>query len=253
MNIALSAVVVFLLLAPGFAFRSRYRRIERTSLDYAPFGEAVVLGVVFAAFLHLIWLAAARLAGWVPNLKDLLLLLTADAASQAAVVQRLALHQYAVFLYFVTILIAPFLLAPSLRWFAEKRGWHLPQNRAYRIFGIDAPWYNLLRVEAALRDADALVAAVVDFAGRPYIVRGFVADFFVNPDGELDRIVLELADRRPLEDDKAQDCADAEERYYTIEGDFFVLRYAEAITLNVQYLQLVALPDEVDETPSNLG
>ena len=28
-----------------------------------------------------------------------------------------------------------------------------------------------------------------------------------------------------------------EERFYPIDGDYFVLRYAEAITLNVQYLR----------------
>jgi uncharacterized protein DUF6338 len=242
MSVALSAVVVFLLLAPGFAFRSRYRRIERTSLDYAPFGEVVLHGVVFAAVFHLVWLAAARLFGWVPNLGDLLLLLASDPNSQAEAIRRVGAHQYAVFLYFLTILFAPFFLAPALRRLAESRGWNLPESRLYRFFGIEAPWYYLLRVQAARRDADALVAAVVNFGGRCYVVRGFVADFFVSPTGELDRIVLELADRRPLEADPQGQGGEPDPQYYSIEGDFFVLRYSEAITLNVQYLQLSPLP-----------
>jgi hypothetical protein len=49
--------------------------------------------------------------------------------------------------------------------------------------------------------------------------------------------VLEFADRRPLEADRDTDQPDAPEHYYQIEGDSFVLRYNEAITLNVQYVK----------------
>jgi hypothetical protein len=237
MNVALSAVVVFFIIAPGFAFRSRYRRVERTSLDYAPLGETVLQGVAFAAFLHLIWLSIARLFGWMPSLRDALLLLGSDSYSQSQAIERVASHQYAVFLYFMTILFVPIALAPVVRRFAERKGWHLPESRLFRIFGIDAPWYYLLRVHAAQQGADAMVAAIVNFGGKCYVVRGFVSDFFVKPNGELDRIVLEFADRRPLEDDREFGDPDEAERYYQIEGDSFVLRYSEAITLNVQYVK----------------
>jgi len=237
MNVALSAVVVFFIIAPGFAFRSRYRRIERTSLDYAPLGETVLQGVAFAAFLHLIWLGVARLFGWVPSLGDVLLLLGSDLHAQSLAIERVASHQYPVFIYFLTILFVPIALAPFVRRFAERRGWHLPESRLFRIFGIDAPWYYLLRVHAAQRGVDALVAAIVNFGGKCYVVRGFVSDFFVKPNGELDRIVLEFADRRPLEADRDDGDPDERERYYQIEGDSFVLRYSEAITLNVQYVK----------------
>ncbi len=237
MNVALSAVIVFFIIAPGFAFRSRYRRVERTSIDYAPLGETVLQGVAFAAILHLIWLGVARLFGWVPSLKDLLLLLGSDPHAQSLAIERVAAHQYAVFAYFLTILLVPFVLAPAVRRLAERQHWHLPDSRLFRVFGIDAPWYYLLRVHAAQRGADALVAAVVNFGGKCYVVRGFVAEFFVKPSGELDRIVVLFADRRPLEADKGVDGPDSPERYYQIEGDSFVLRYSEAITLNVQYVK----------------
>jgi hypothetical protein len=237
MNVALSAVVVFFIIAPGFAFRSRYRRVERTSLDYAPLGETVLQGVAFAAVLHLIWLAVARLFGWVPSLRDVLQLIGSDPHAQSLAIERVAAHQYPVFIYFLTILLVPIALAPAIRRLAERQGWHLPESPLFRIFGIDAPWYYLLRVHAAQQGADALVAAIVNFGGKCYVVRGFVADFFVKPTGELDRIVLEFADRRPLEADRYYGEPDTPERYYQIEGDSFVLRYSEAITLNVQYIK----------------
>lgn len=59
MNVALPALVVFLLLLPGFVLRTRLKRAERTSLDYSPFGQVVAEAVLWALVAHVIWLAAS--------------------------------------------------------------------------------------------------------------------------------------------------------------------------------------------------
>jgi len=41
MNVALPALIVFFLLLPGFVFRTNLKRVERTSLDFSPFGQLV--------------------------------------------------------------------------------------------------------------------------------------------------------------------------------------------------------------------
>ena len=61
MNIALPAVVVFVLLLPGFIARSRLKRIERLSVDYSPFGQVATEAVVWAGGLHVLWVL---LMGW---------------------------------------------------------------------------------------------------------------------------------------------------------------------------------------------
>lgn len=43
--------------------------------------------------------------------------------------------------------------------------------------------------------------------------------------------------RRPLEADKPVSSA-VESRFYPVDGDYFVLRYTETITLNIQYIKL---------------
>lgn len=48
MNVALPALIVFLLLLPGFIFRTNLKRSERTSLDYSPFGHVVAEAVLWA-------------------------------------------------------------------------------------------------------------------------------------------------------------------------------------------------------------
>jgi hypothetical protein len=80
-------------------------------------------------------------------------------------------------------------------------------------------------------------------------------DFFFSPDGQLDRLVLENVSRRPMSQDKtrfpppaAEGCPagavdtgapTAQEflqRFYPVDGDYFVLPMSEALTLNVQYM-----------------
>ena len=46
MNVALPTLVTFIILLPGFILRSRFKRIERSTLDYSPFGQIAIEGVV---------------------------------------------------------------------------------------------------------------------------------------------------------------------------------------------------------------
>jgi hypothetical protein len=84
MNVALPALIVFLLLLPGFIFRTRLKRAERTSLDFSPFGQVAAEAVMWAVFAHLLWLAVSY---WVfrHQLEPAVLmkLLSSDATGQA--------------------------------------------------------------------------------------------------------------------------------------------------------------------------
>ena len=49
-------------------------------------------------------------------------------------------------------------------------------------------------------------------------------------------MVLSAATRRPFAKDKQTD-GDGDERFYKIDGDYFVLRFESVISLNVQYVK----------------
>lgn len=249
MNIALPALLIFLVFLPGFIFRSRYRRVERTSLDYSPFGEAVASGVVFAAGLHAIWLLISYwLFGRTLDLGVLLVLTGADAGAQREAVAAVRGDQWWILSYFVTIVALPYALAPAVRWLMEKLSEVIPNHRLGRLFQFNAPWYNLLYARSKRADI-VVIAAVVDVAGSPYLYMGTLVQFFVTPDGNLDRLVLENVSRRPLSRDKTVGngaVSDNESRFYPIDGDYFVLRYSEAITLNVHYLLFRSPPPAPD-------
>lgn len=247
MNVALPALVIFLLVLPGFVFRHRFKRAERTALDYAPFGRVVAEAVLWAGVLHGMWLCFAwLLKGETLRLDLLLELLSAAPASQAVAISSLGRHGGDLALYFGSLLFASHFVPAVLRAFITWRRldradhWLAPLARFN-----DAPWYYLL-TGADFRKEDLpdliKVSAIVDVAGTPYLFQGFLENFYFNPDGSLDRLVLQGVARRPLADDRLSVTEEgtlaADEDFYPIEGDYFVLRYAEIITLNIQYLTL---------------
>jgi hypothetical protein len=75
----------------------------------------------------------------------------------------------------------------------------------------------------------------VNVAGDAFLYTGILDEFFVDLEGQPDRLVLQGVSRRPLTLDKiSPEGSQQAERFYRIDGDYFVLRYRETITLNVQ-------------------
>lgn len=260
MNLALPALLVFVLLLPGLVFRSRFKRVERTSIDYSPFGEVVTQAMLWAAALHTLWLAGAYvLLDQRLNFQLLLGLMVTSPAMQAEAVQGAAARDGRIAAYFGSLLafayVAPLLLrAAIVHWRLDRSGSRLA--RFFRFTG--APWYYLLTGAdfATQQDEPDLIyaTAVVDAAGTAMLYRGVVDDFVVGADGQLDRLVLQNAMRRLLASDRRlpgavaprdswRYMAPGTERFYPIDGDFLVLRYSEMVTLNVEYVKLSAISD----------
>lgn len=258
MNVALPALVVFFILLPGFILRSRFKRAEQTSLDYSPFGQVVTEAVLCGGVAHLIWLGASQLFFHrTVDMAVLLRLLSADLQGQARAADVVSNSFNWVALYFVTLFIAAYSL-PTLarrlvirfRLDRANASW----NALFRFH--KAPWYYLL-TGADFDEADQpdfiRISAIVNVAGKPVLYRGVLEEYFLKSDGELDRLILEQVSRRPILNDKS-DATDGKDddqtEFYQVDGDYFVLRYSETITLNVEYFKIIAKPDTVE--PSNV-
>lgn len=107
-----------------------------------------------------------------------------------------------------------------------------------------APWYYLLTgadFKAGEEPDLIFVSAIVELGKDAVLYLGVLDEFYVDADGQLDRLVLQNVARRPIGADKKPTERDAdltENRFYDVDGDSFVLRYSEAITLNIQYVRL---------------
>ena len=248
MNFALPAILLFLIVLPGFLFRTRFKRAEQTSLDYSPFGRVVAEGFLWAFALHLVWVTIAHGFGQSVHPATLVGLLSSSPELQAEAARDVSASASPLVVYFATLYAFATLLPTALR--AAISHWRLDRSEA-RLSGLfrfnDAPWYYLLTGADFEPDEEPdyiAVAAIVDVAGTAYLYVGILADFFFGPDGQLDRMVLESVARRPM----ARDKGDADEdRFYDVEGDYFVIRYAEVITLNVKYFKLAPVDTPVEE------
>lgn len=247
MNIALPAILIFIILLPGFVARSRLKRVERTIIDHSPFGHAMAEGVLLAALLHLLWIAGVEyLTQWRFTPERLLPLISADQKVQAPALEALAQHFNQVAFYFLSLLFGSYAIPSAVRRLTTRYRLDIhdhPFSRMLRFNG--APWYYLLSGADFEEDRQPdliAVSALVDVAGDAYLYLGLLEDFFVDQEGNLDRLILSEVMRRPMSKDKGQQADGSDsQRFYPIDGDYFVLRYSEAITLNVEYIKLEAV------------
>lgn len=196
-------------------------------------------------------------------------LLSSDPAGQRSAASVVA-EQWNLIAGYFGSLFAVSSFGPALvrKLVAERRWdrWEHPLSSIFRFS--DAPWYYVLTgADFSKADKPDLIAvsAIVNVAGEPMLYYGLLDDFYVDQDGKLDRLVMQQVVRRPLTADKAAGPASERnikdeplliaqpnqlDRFYPIDGDYFVLRYSEAITLNIEYIKLKPTND-VDQAPQS--
>ena len=260
MNVAFPALVTFILLLPGFILRSRFKRTERTTLDYSPFGQIAIEGVIWAAAAHIVWLGLTNtIARQYFDPLVLLKLLESEPNGQIFAIDAVGKSFVQISEYFVSLLIACFLVPLLVRIIVS----HFKLDRDDQFWALifrfnKAPWYYLLTGADFLsgEEPDFIVlTAIVDVAGEAIIFSGVLEEFFIDSDGQLDRLILSTVIRRPLSKDKSADEPQGRydsTRFYSIDGDYFVLRYSETITLNVEYIKLNEAETQPSESPSNI-
>jgi hypothetical protein len=248
MNVALPTLILFVVLLPGFIFRSGLKRAERTSVDFSPFGRIVAEAVLWAILLHLAWITLAHNA-FSREFDPVVLmnLLSSLPASQAGAAQRVGIEFAPIAAYFISLVIASYIVPMLVRsaiskYRLDRDG--APFSTVFRFH--DAPWYYLLTgadfPEGQQPDL-IFISAIVEVAKEAVLYVGILDDFYFDSEGQLDRLILQQVSRRPIAKDKPNGESAAEQgkgRFYPIDGDNFVLRYSEAITLNVQYVKLTA-------------
>lgn len=246
MNVALPTLIVFFLLLPGFIFRTNLKRAERTSLDFSPFGQVAAEAILWALALHAAWLYGSHLIfkhDFEPVV--LLSLLSSAPAVQADATAAVGRQFNWIAGYLSTLTGLSYTLPKVIRYIISRYRLDRAGAKFSSIFRFhQAPWYYLLTgADFAPEDAPdfIVVSAIVEIAKEAVLYVGILDEFYVDAEGKLDRLVLQGVARRAIAKDKhagASEDGNADARFYAVDGDNFVLRYSEAITLNIQYVRL---------------
>lgn len=250
MNVAFPAIFLFLLLSPGIVFYFLYQPREVRAADMSPFGTAV-LTAAFAALLSNVAVTgiAVYCFGYAFHLGEVVRLLL-DARTSSAdsalgpVFSRLDEHpDEPVFFFLLTNLLAA-VVAALWRFAVWRLGLDRPSFRFYRFVRPPAPWHYLFQgTDVTSQSPDAVViSALVPLKEATYLYTGLLEDYELTESGELQRLVLSNAARRPLERDRPDGAEPSPvydaTRFYPIEGNYFVLRASEFTTLNIKFLVL---------------
>ncbi|WP_175657450.1 hypothetical protein [Burkholderia ambifaria] len=249
MNVAFPAVFLFLVVLPGFIFRQFCQRREVRTFDHTPFSALVLQALLWAAAINLVVALGVRAIGYEIELGDVVRLLVGGPTALnnlGAQLTWLNQHPIAGPAYFALTCTLALVIALLCRGAVEYFGLDRRGSSVVRWVRGDAPWYYLFSgLDHPDPDAidGAIVAAVVEFKEGSYLYTGVLLDWETNESGELDRLLLQNAQRRKLDRDRPYDAEsgqfrDDPSRFYPIAGDVFVLRYDEIKTMNVTYLAL---------------
>lgn len=265
MNLVFQALVLLVLLLPGLIFRWAYMQGGwRYPLgQLGPVAEQIPRSLVHAAWLNAVWAALVR------GLTHLAPQWTRPVDFQAAVywitnnfgndqvefpraVRSLTASPLHVLAYFLGLF--------ALAWVAGRaanglvRGLRL--DRRYQWLRFDNEWHYILRGEVLdfsdykrsagpsrmpFKDRQAtIVVAIVETKSASFLYAGTLIDYFFDSAGELDRLLLAGALRRPISQD---DPSSGDERtyeqagrWYPIKGDYLILHARDIKTLNVDYV-----------------
>jgi len=243
MNVAFPALLVFLLLLPGFLFRNAFKRAERTTLDWKPFGQAVTASVLTAFFLNGLWyLLTLLVTRSGADFGVLLTLLLGDRSQNAdAAIGKLTADPWHPFAFLGTLYVVSAAGCRALRHLVTRYQLDRRDSPIANLVRFNTPWYYLFTgYDQSPRPDGVYVSAVVNFDDGSYIYSGILVEYFLNDEGQLDRLVLTSAARRRLSEDAPEDDADdLDAGFYPIAGDYLVLRYSEMVTLNVSYIRIV--------------
>jgi hypothetical protein len=252
-NIAFPALLIVVILLPGLLFRLWYRKgAWEYPIHVETFAEQVFKGIVAAAILHALWIAGARyVLGETVDLGAVLVLLTgATGDAQSAAIAATLSAPVKIFSYFLTIYVASPILGRLLHDLVRSGRWDL------RIPGLrfDNDWHYVLtgeflrfpenREPSTPIDVDLVqVSVVVEMGGESYLITGRLQEFFLDREGKLDRLVLADSYRRSISKDRGegelqQALSKDSKRFYKIEGNYFVVPYAEVKNINIGYWAL---------------
>lgn len=259
MNIAFPALLLFLLVLPGIALRYTYfKGLWRwnSPISIQSISDEIAYSLVWAIMLHLVWCSIVSFLGFgKPDLKSVLILLTGGGAGRSEGLQSAIAatveSPYRVVGYFLSLLIFSGLLGllahiavRSLRLDRTKKAlrfkneWHYLLSGEVLEFSEFQPFENQGRIDGVY------LSAIVKQGKDDILYRGIVADWLLDSKGDLDRILLRSTHRRKLENDREPGQTRNKEdlgykddpRYYDIEGHFFVIRYQELTTVNIEYV-----------------
>jgi hypothetical protein len=242
MSLAFSAVLIFLIFAPGAILRRSYfsGRFSIKFVSSSPLDE-IVWAIIPGTFLHLIMIY------FIQNFSSqqldfatlgFLLVGTNDDANTARAFQALGSDIWLITKYNLTLWAVAAIMGHLSRLVVRRYRLDLKFN----LLRFNNEWYYLLSGETIKTKPGEVnyvwIDALVETVGGSVLYSGFLVNFNLSRDGGLESIYLTEVTRRDLKSD-LMDEAKQKQKYHAIPGDIFVVKYTQVVNLNISIYDAV--------------
>ena len=247
MNIALPAFFLLLLVIPGFIFHSTFEKVENASIERRAFDVTSSKALFYSLTIHLIalWIVLPIFSVTV----DLTVALKVLTGSKQLDVKDFSLFEKNfgfVLLYFVIIYFASWVLGKLSNHVVLK---YNPYKTSR--FAFDTPWYYELKGKISEQENAQIIklSCLLDTKNESYLYYGFCDTFYLNREGQLDRIILTDAKRRKISQDENEK-GNNSERFYEVKGNRLILKYEDIRNINIEYLYIRRIEEDQEDTIS---
>ncbi|WP_240223200.1 hypothetical protein [Rheinheimera hassiensis] len=237
MNFAVPAILIFILLLPGFIFLNAFEKSENTELERKPFQASSAGAFAVALVLQVFFCNAVNALVEI----DINLFIKVLMAVKLTDAELISISKNYVLIagYFISSFVVAFLLGKLL----QKLLLELNPYKS-SAFSFDTPWYYELKGKISEAESAQLikVSCMQDCKDGTVFYYGYLQDFYLNKSGQLDRLVLSDVYRRKIESDETEDHTSNNARFYKIKGDRLVIKYEHILNLNIEYLYIEEIP-----------
>lgn len=256
MNLLLSSILLFILVAPGLIFRFSYLQGTYAKLNF----KVSAIDEIFWALLPALFLQFASILV-LENFFDARIrieifyqLLNGDASPGIDFIAiRAGLFQFLI--YTASLILISAALGRLFRLIIRMSRLDI----RYRFFRLNNEWHYLFSGEIldfpdVIGESENIEIIQIDLLANigegSVIYSGILQDYYLSKDNGLDRIYLSQVHRRKLKDDLAHadqsNVQKLDERYYQMPGELFVIHYDKIMNMNVTYHRF-SLAEETNE------
>lgn len=279
--------------------RDHEKSLSKYPTSVRPFNEEIVVSLIAAILLHVFWLSVCTglhtISGWFgmdlfevkPDYQKVIYVLYGAIPSSTVYISTLdylADQHIPITLYFLSLYLISFFLARTSLWIV--RYYHL--DHQWMTLRLEDQWFYFLRgeifqfsefkqfigEESSHSVSGTYVSIVVAQGKTDYLYKGFLWDFYLNRDGNLDRLLLHNVIRCPFDSNtnsekssesvsketEKNDIAIATESlhkakiedhlwtFQRVSSQVFTVRYADCKTLACTYFYIEEPLSEPDDS-----
>ena len=232
MNIAVPALLIFVILLPGFIFLNAFEKTENTDLERKPFQSSSAGAFAIAMVIQLLLSCIIDL--FIKIDFQLITKILFAVKLDPAEIQSLSKSYHLILMYFIACYIFSYAAGKLMQKILLEMN---PYKNS--LFSFDTPWYYELKGKISeASDAEIIkISCMQDSKDGTVFYYGYLEDFYLNKNGNLDRLVLSDVYRRKLEhDDTSEEKPSSSSRFYKIKGDRLVIKYDQILNMNIEYL-----------------